>query len=180
MPSDLFGAGAKFEFIMVRISDKPHLIWYKSVEKDKILFATYTLLRLMCPILGNWKNIMQLFILLLLWLGLLKLQHIFALINDDEYLFEIKAVKRLTHANDAHNFIRSIEFSDNQSKKYVILDCSANTAKSIIVHHVRDIYMGRRNFHFFLTSLVSASYLCQYNYTHNCLVILVYHVFISQ
>ncbi|XP_053207779.1 glutamate receptor 1-like [Panonychus citri] len=44
--------------------------------------------------------------------------------------------------------------ADPESRKYVVLDCDAMTAKDIIVTHVRDIYMGRRNFHFLLTSLV--------------------------
>lgn len=43
MLSDLYGADAKFEFTMVRIADKTHLICYKSVQKDKILPAIYVL-----------------------------------------------------------------------------------------------------------------------------------------
>ena len=84
----------------------------------------------------------------------MKLQHIFSIVNDN-YTLEIRAVKRITDANDAHNFLQSLEFEDKESRKFVILDCDAETAKNIIVNHVRDIYMGKRNFHFLLTSLVS-------------------------
>ncbi|RWS25327.1 glutamate receptor 1-like protein, partial [Leptotrombidium deliense] len=84
--------------------------------------------------------------------GLMKLQHIFSLINDNHTL-ELRAVKRIVDANDAHEFLRSLEIADPESRKYVILDSDAHTAKAIIVNHVRDIYMGRRNFHFLLTSL---------------------------
>ena len=45
-PSDLYDADTKVEFIMEIILDKPRLIWYKSVENDKILLATYTPMRL--------------------------------------------------------------------------------------------------------------------------------------
>ena len=43
MPSDLHGADAKYEFIMVRIADNIRLICCKSVQKDKILPAIYVL-----------------------------------------------------------------------------------------------------------------------------------------
>lgn len=53
-------------------------------------------------------------------LGLMKLQHIFSLVNDN-YTLIIKAVKRIATSNDANLFLRSLEFADAQSKKYVIL-----------------------------------------------------------
>lgn len=77
-----------------------------------------------------------------------------SLINEN-YTLELRAVKRIHNATDAHAFLASIEMADPESRKYVVLDCDAMTAKDIIVTHVRDIYMGRRNFHFLLTSLVS-------------------------
>lgn len=82
------------------------------------------------------------------------MQHIFSLVNN-EYTLELRAVKRINAASDAHDFLRSLELADKESRKYVILDCDANTARTIIINHVRDIYMGRRNFHFMMTSLVS-------------------------
>ena len=93
----------------------------------------------------------------LLSTGLMKLQHLFTLVND-EYTLQLRSVKRIKHAQDAHDFLRSIEMNDKESRKYVILDTDAETAKKIIIDHVRDIYMGRRNFHFLLTSLVMDNY----------------------
>ncbi|CAG2110606.1 unnamed protein product [Medioppia subpectinata] len=87
----------------------------------------------------------------------MKLQHIFSIVNDN-YTLEIRAVKRINDAKDAHIFLQSLELSDSQSRKYVILDCDSETAKTIIVDHVRDIYMGKRNFHFLLTSLIMDEY----------------------
>lgn len=84
----------------------------------------------------------------------MKLQHIFSIVNDN-YTLEIRAVKRISSAKEAHDFLQSLEFENKESRKYVILDCDAETAKNIIVDHVRDIFMGKRNFHFLLTSLVS-------------------------
>ena len=87
----------------------------------------------------------------------MKLQHLFALVNN-EYTLQLRLVKRIKDAHDAHEFLRSIELNDKESRKYVILDTDAETAKTIIINHVRDIYMGRRNFHFLLTSLVMDNY----------------------
>ncbi|GIY99244.1 glutamate receptor 1 [Caerostris extrusa] len=92
--------------------------------------------------------------------GLLKLQHIFRLTTDN-YKLEVKVVKRIANATDANAFLRSLESRERESLKYVVLDCSADTARKIIVNHVQDIYMGRRNYHFLLTSLVSPSMLSQ-------------------
>lgn len=64
-------------------------------------------------------------------------------------------MKRINSPSEGHEFLRSLELSDKESRKYVILDCNSDTAKAIIINHVRDIYMGRRNYHFLLTSLVS-------------------------
>lgn len=86
--------------------------------------------------------------------GLLKLQHIFRLTTDN-YKLEVKVVKRIANASDANSFLHSLESKERESLKYVVLDCSADTARKIIVNHVRDIYMGRRNYHFLLTSLVN-------------------------
>lgn len=83
---------------------------------------------------------------------------------------EIKVVKRIENSDDANNFLRDLEKPDSnctagimsliceshrETRKYVVLDCSADMARDIIINHVRDVNMGRRNFHFLLTSLVS-------------------------
>ncbi|XP_054165470.1 glutamate receptor 1-like [Oppia nitens] len=90
--------------------------------------------------------------------GLLKLQHLFSLVDTNRTL-ELRAVKRFITVDEANNYLRDIEFNNTYDKKYVILECDALTAKSIIINHVRDIYMGKRNFHFLLTSLVMDDYL---------------------
>ena len=58
-PNDLYDAGAKFSFIMVRIVDKPHLMSYKSVQNDQILTKTFTPVRLMYAILGYYLTVQQ-------------------------------------------------------------------------------------------------------------------------
>jgi len=90
--------------------------------------------------------------------GLMKLQHLYSLVNGG-YSLDLRAVKRILTVGDAHEFLRGIELADKESKKYVILDCDSDTARTIIVNHVRDIYVGRRNFHFLLTSLVRTTIL---------------------
>ncbi|KAL1438313.1 hypothetical protein MTO96_048384 [Rhipicephalus appendiculatus] len=85
--------------------------------------------------------------------GLLKLQHLFQL-TTDRYHLEVKVVKRVQNASDVHRFLRRLEDRDRESRKYVVLDCSADTTRQIIISHVRDPFMGRRNYHFLLTSLI--------------------------
>ncbi|KAK8780784.1 hypothetical protein V5799_017872 [Amblyomma americanum] len=85
--------------------------------------------------------------------GLQKLQHLFQL-TTDRYHLEVKVVKRVQNASDVHRFLRRLEDRDRESRKYVVLDCSADTTRQIIISHVRDPFMGRRNYHFLLTSLI--------------------------
>ncbi|XP_023215625.1 glutamate receptor 1-like [Centruroides sculpturatus] len=92
--------------------------------------------------------------------GLLKLQHIFHL-TTDKYKLEVRVVKRISSAKDANEFLSYLENSDRQGLKYVILDCNATTAQDIIVNHVKHIHMGRRNYHYLLTSLVCV-FVCRY------------------
>ncbi|OQR74797.1 glutamate receptor 1-like [Tropilaelaps mercedesae] len=87
---------------------------------------------------------------------------------------EIKVVKRIENSKEANSFLRDLEKPDSnctqgvtsliceshrETRKYVVLDCSADMAREIIISHVRDVNMGRRNFHFLLTSLVMDEYL---------------------
>lgn len=41
------------------------------------------------------------------------------------------------------------------SHKYVVLDCSAQMSSEIIINHVKDVHLGRRNYHYLLSGLVS-------------------------
>ena len=78
---------------------------------------------------------------------------------DQNRTLELRAVKRFRNSSEANEYLREIEFNSTNDRKYVILECDALTAKTIIINHVRDIYMGKRNFHFLLTSLVMDDYL---------------------
>lgn len=53
------------------------------------------------------------------------------------------------------DYIESLEFNDKEVRKFVVLDCDADLAKEIIVMHVNNIYLGRRNFHFLFAGLAS-------------------------
>lgn len=66
----------------------------------------------------------------------------------------MRFAKRIANSSEANDFLRLLEDSDRESRKYIVLDCSFDTAKAIIVAHVRDIYMGRRNYHFLLVNPV--------------------------
>ncbi|XP_065310439.2 glutamate receptor 1-like [Dermacentor albipictus] len=66
----------------------------------------------------------------------------------------VRFVKRITNSSDANDFLRMLETTDRESRKHVLLDCRFDVARRIIVDHVRDIYMGRRNYHFFLVNPV--------------------------
>ena len=86
-------------------------------------------------------------------LGLSKLQKILSLMKD--YDFKIQRIAHVRSAEEAYLILSSIEQQDPQARKYVVLDCENDVASQIIIKHVRDIYMGTRNYHFLLTSLVS-------------------------
>ena len=40
----------------------------------------------------------------------------------------------------------------------MVLDCSAQLAKDIIVQHVRSVHLGRRNYHYLMSGLVLDDY----------------------
>ncbi|XP_077519446.1 glutamate receptor 1-like isoform X2 [Amblyomma americanum] len=88
--------------------------------------------------------------------GLLKLQQIFHMTANKK--LEVRVVRRFYNASDANAFLHQMELNDRESRKYVVLDSSADVARDIIINHVRDLYTGRRNFHFLLTSLVMDEY----------------------
>ncbi|KAG0412880.1 hypothetical protein HPB47_009975, partial [Ixodes persulcatus] len=88
--------------------------------------------------------------------GLLKLQQIFHMTSNKK--LDVRVVRRFMNVSDANAFLHGMELDDRESRKYVVLDSSAEVAKEIIINHVRDLYTGRRNFHFLLTSLVMDEY----------------------
>ncbi|XP_075545277.1 glutamate receptor 1-like isoform X2 [Dermacentor variabilis] len=88
--------------------------------------------------------------------GLLKLQQIFHMTANKKLV--VRVVRRFFNVSDANSFLHQMELNDRESRKYVVLDSTADVARDIIINHVRDLYTGRRNFHFLLTSLVMDEY----------------------
>ncbi|XP_069955932.1 glutamate receptor 1 isoform X3 [Cherax quadricarinatus] len=86
--------------------------------------------------------------------GLLRLQEIFQSIRPARASFQIRVVRRVESAQDALAFLKSLEKNNRWSRKYLVLDCSTEMAKSLIIGHVRDVQMGRRNYHYLLSGLV--------------------------
>ncbi|XP_066945637.1 glutamate receptor 1-like [Macrobrachium rosenbergii] len=86
--------------------------------------------------------------------GLLRLQEIFQSIKPSRADFKIQVVHRVVSTQDALRFLRTLETTNRWSNKYVVLDCGTEMAKNLIIGHVRDIHMGRRNYHYLLSGLV--------------------------
>lgn len=87
--------------------------------------------------------------------GLLRLQQLFQSLAPSNAPFRISNVKRVTNASEVVDFLRAIERLDRWSNKYVVLDSSTQLAKDVLISHVRDVQLGRRNYHYFLSGLVS-------------------------
>lgn len=87
--------------------------------------------------------------------GLLRLQQIYQSLIPGSESFQIATVRRINNVSEALTFLRSIEEQSRWTNKYVVLDCTADNAKEIVVNHVRDIALGRRNYHYLLSGLVS-------------------------
>ncbi|KAK8780356.1 hypothetical protein V5799_018300 [Amblyomma americanum] len=67
---------------------------------------------------------------------------------------------RISRGSEAHALLSSMERVDPHGRKLVVLDCDHELAKDIVIRHVRDIYMGRRNYHYVLARpVVSHRYL---------------------
>uniref|UniRef100_A0A1B0DFW9 Uncharacterized protein n=1 Tax=Phlebotomus papatasi TaxID=29031 RepID=A0A1B0DFW9_PHLPP len=85
--------------------------------------------------------------------GLLRLQQIYQGLQPGNQTFQVETVKRISNASEAIEFLRVLENVDRWSRKYIVLDCSTDMAKEIIVNHVRDISLGRRTYHYLLSGL---------------------------
>lgn len=90
--------------------------------------------------------------------GLLRLQQIYQGLKPGNETFHVQTVKRIANASDAIDFLRTLEEINRWSNKHVVLDCPTDMAKEIVVNHVRDISLGRRNYHYLLSGLVSSSF----------------------
>lgn len=88
--------------------------------------------------------------------GLLRLQQLYKSLQPGKAPFRITNVKRVSNATEVVTFLVSLEKIDRWSNKYVILDCGTQLAKDALILHVRDVHLGRRNYHYLLSGLVSA------------------------
>ncbi|XP_063632819.1 glutamate receptor 1-like [Cydia splendana] len=86
--------------------------------------------------------------------GLLRLQQLYQSLQPGNATFRISNVKRVNNASDVVAFLAALERLDRWSNKYVVLDSTTQLAKEALVQHVRDVQLGRRNYHYFLSGLV--------------------------
>lgn len=86
--------------------------------------------------------------------GLLRLQQIYQGLYPGNESFQVSTVRRIGNVSEALHFLRSLEDQSRWTHKYVVLDCSADMAKEIVVSHVRDISLGKRTYHYLLSGLV--------------------------
>ncbi|CAH0545662.1 unnamed protein product [Brassicogethes aeneus] len=86
--------------------------------------------------------------------GLLRLQQIYQGLIPGNESFQVSTVRRIGNVTEAMQFLRGLEEQSRWEHKYVVLDCSADMAKEIVVSHVRDIALGRRTYHYLLSGLV--------------------------
>lgn len=93
--------------------------------------------------------------------GLLRLQRIFKEVPrtpTGEPRFHISMVRRVSTVAEAIEFLLMLEKQNREEVKRVVLDCSAQLAKDIIVQHVRSVQLGRRNYHYLMAGLVLDDY----------------------
>ncbi|KAJ8924635.1 hypothetical protein NQ315_000785 [Exocentrus adspersus] len=99
----------------------------------------------------GWKNIIYLYDSND---GLLRLQQIYQSLSPASETFHVTTVRRINNASEALVFLKGLEEQARWQHKYVVLDCTADMAKEIVVGHVRDIALGRRTYHYLLSGLV--------------------------
>ncbi|KAL4717856.1 hypothetical protein ACJJTC_001005 [Scirpophaga incertulas] len=99
----------------------------------------------------GWKNVIYIYDS---HDGLLRLQQLYQSLQPGKASFHISNVKRVTSSTDVVEYLGSIEKKDRWSNKYVVLDSTTKLAKETLVSHVRNIQLGRRNFHYLLSGLV--------------------------
>ncbi|XP_057375759.1 glutamate receptor 1-like isoform X2 [Daphnia carinata] len=100
----------------------------------------------------GWKNIIYIYDS---HDGLLRLQELYQRIkpgSNNNLLIEM--VRRVENYREAIQFLQTLESIDRYGRKFVVLDCSASLASEIIIQHVKDVHLGRRNYHYLLSGLV--------------------------
>lgn len=85
-----------------------------------------------------------------------KLQQLYTKLSG-RHEWRLNAVWRIQSVEHGHRILSQIEQSQPNAIKHILLDCSADVCKDLIVRHVNDIYLGRRNFHYLFTNLVSTA-----------------------
>ncbi|KAE8748742.1 hypothetical protein FOCC_FOCC004545, partial [Frankliniella occidentalis] len=78
--------------------------------------------------------------------GLLRLQQIYQSLKPGPHGFQVEMVKRVSNTSEA------IE-SARWTHKYIVLDCTTEMAKEIVVAHARDVQLGKRIYHYLLSGL---------------------------
>ncbi|XP_037087070.1 glutamate receptor 1-like [Pollicipes pollicipes] len=86
--------------------------------------------------------------------GLHRLQQMLQSVTPGNGTLRVLHARRIFGAADALAFLRSLEMLDRWSIKRVVLDCEAHLAQEVIVGHVQDVHLGRRNYHYLLSGLV--------------------------
>ncbi|XP_031359007.1 glutamate receptor 1-like [Photinus pyralis] len=86
--------------------------------------------------------------------GLLRLQQIYQGLIPGNEAFRVTTVRRINNVTEALQFLRGLEEQSRWDPKHVVLDCTADTAKEIVVSHVRDITLGKRTYHYLLSGLI--------------------------
>ncbi len=101
--------------------------------------------------------------------GFLRLQRIYQSIpryENGAFMFQVEMVKKVggggksarEGAREAVQFLLELESINRNRMKRVVLDCPAEMAKEILLAHVQNVHLGRRNFHYLMSSLVMDSH----------------------
>ncbi|XP_052746614.1 glutamate receptor 1-like [Bicyclus anynana] len=86
--------------------------------------------------------------------GLLRLEQVYKHLSPGQAMFQITHTRRVSSALDVITFLVGLENLNRWTNKYVVLDCGTPLAKEVLVHHVRNVTLGRRNYHYLLSGLV--------------------------
>jgi ionotropic glutamate receptor len=66
----------------------------------------------------------------------------------------VETAQKIGSAREAIDFLLELERVNRNSLKRVMLDCPAAMAKEILINHVNNVHLGRRNFHYLMSSLI--------------------------
>ncbi|OTF81852.1 hypothetical protein BLA29_004485, partial [Euroglyphus maynei] len=65
----------------------------------------------------------------------------------------LSLVRSFDNINEANHILQQLELNESHSRKHVLLECRTMAeARSIIVNHVRDIFISARNYHFLIAN----------------------------